>query len=44
MTYLLPLIHRRDELRGRCVVMGLLLLKERFAVFHRPRTASVSAL
>ena len=30
--------------RGRFVVMGLLLLKERLGVFHRSRTASVSAL
>jgi hypothetical protein len=30
--------------RGRFVVMGVLLLKERLGVFHRVRTASVSAL
>ena len=34
----------RSEPRGRCVVMGLLLSKERFGVFHRSRMASVSAL
>ncbi len=35
---------RGGNSRGRFVVMGLLLLKERLGVFHRSRTASVSAL